>query len=79
MQLSCAICWVLTLRDARFPIFGRRQLVGSYFDSMNEWLEQGKIVLPKVTVYQMDEVAETHELIQSGRSVGKIVVATNAN
>ena len=46
---------------------------------MNEWLEQGKIVLPKVTVYQMDEVAETHELIQSGRSVGKIVVETNTN
>ncbi|GMI01440.1 hypothetical protein TrLO_g4917 [Triparma laevis f. longispina] len=55
------------------------ELIGDYFDTITKWLEEKKFQLPKVNLYEMDEVAQTHELIQSGKSIGKIVVRTNKN
>ncbi|GMH97139.1 hypothetical protein TrVE_jg7829 [Triparma verrucosa] len=55
------------------------ELIGDYFNTITTWLSAKKFQLPKVNLYEMDEVAQTHELIQSGKSIGKIVVRTNKN
>ena len=57
----------------------RLELIGDYFNTITTWLSAKKFQLPKVNLYEMDEVALTHELIQSGKSIGKIVVRTNKN
>lgn len=51
------------------------ELIGQYFDILNGWLKDG-ITLPKINLFEMDEVALAHELIQSGKSQGKIVIRT---
>jgi len=54
------------------------ELIGQYFDILNGWLEQG-IILPKINLFGIDEVGKAHELIQSGKSQGKIVIETSNN
>jgi NADPH:quinone reductase-like Zn-dependent oxidoreductase len=40
------------------------------------WIDEGKITLPDVQIFAMDDIHKAHELIQSGKSVGKIVIST---
>ena len=69
-----------SLRFAAFPTSqNETELIGDYFNTITTWLSAKKFQLPKVNLYEMDEVAQTHELIQSGKSIGKIVVRTNKN
>jgi NADPH:quinone reductase-like Zn-dependent oxidoreductase len=51
-------------------------LLKVYFDQIQTWLADGSLRVAKVTEYEMAEVAQAHELIQSGKSVGKIVCRT---
>jgi len=53
-------------------------LIDKYMLQLKEWLDSGKIKVSKVTEFSMDQVAEAHSLIQSGKSVGKIVLRTPA-
>jgi NADPH-dependent curcumin reductase CurA len=40
-----------------------------------EWLRQGKLACPRIVELEgLDRIAEAHDLIQSGKSVGKIIV-----
>ena len=50
------------------------EVVSKLFDQICDWLEAGKLKAPNVTTFDMDDIAEAHALIQSGRSIGKIVV-----
>ena len=49
-------------------------LIANYMSQIISWVEAGKLVVPKVTVMEMTEIGNAHELIQSGRSTGKIVI-----
>ena len=40
------------------------------------WAQEWKIQPPPITLMDMADVGAAHELIQSGRSVGKIVLRT---
>lgn len=51
-----------------------KEIVSSLFDQVCRWVEQNKIRCPRVVEMEMSSVSEAHELIQSGKSVGKIVV-----
>eukprot|EP00041_Stephanoeca_diplocostata_P018993 m.402616 g.402616 ORF g.402616 m.402616 type:complete len:443 (+) comp21183_c0_seq1:148-1476(+) len=50
--------------------------VTELFDQIVTWLDEGKIRCPNVVEMPMDKIAHAHELIQSGTSVGKIVMTT---
>lgn len=50
------------------------EVVSSLFDQVCKWLEEKKLRVPRVVEMEMDRIAEAHELIQSGKSVGKIVM-----
>lgn len=52
------------------------ELVSMLFDQICEWLEQGKLECPRVVEMDMNEIGEAHNLIMSGKSVGKIVIRT---
>jgi hypothetical protein len=49
------------------------------YDQIVSWLEQEKLICPRVVEMNMEEIARAHELIQSGTSVGKIVMMTNVS
>jgi len=49
-------------------------LVAAYMDQIVEWVEAGQLKIAKVTAYDLQDVPQAHELIQSGQSVGKIVL-----
>jgi NADPH:quinone reductase-like Zn-dependent oxidoreductase len=40
------------------------------------WVEEGKIVAPHVRTFPLDQVADAHRAIESGRTVGKLVLDT---
>ncbi|CAB9502650.1 furan-3-one reductase [Seminavis robusta] len=53
-------------------------VLSQFFDQICEWIQQGKLAPPRVVEYPMDQIVEAHELIQSGKSIGKIVLTTPA-
>jgi NADPH:quinone reductase-like Zn-dependent oxidoreductase len=52
-------------------------MLGQLYDQIGTWLEQGKLECPRVVEMDMMEIAAAHDLIQSGKSIGKIVMTTN--
>ena len=50
------------------------ELIQAYMNTLVEWLEQEKIVPSRVTVFPVNEIRKAHALIQSGKSIGKIVM-----
>mmetsp|Transcript_30536 Transcript_30536/g.97433 ORF Transcript_30536/g.97433 Transcript_30536/m.97433 type:complete len:440 (-) Transcript_30536:296-1615(-) len=55
-----------------------KELIAEYMQCIFDWVSKGKLIPPKVTVYAMEEIASAHELIQSGKSIGKVVLTTDA-
>jgi len=53
-----------------------REMLSDLFDQVCTWLSQEKLVCARVTTFPMEQIAEAHELIQSGTSIGKIVMTT---
>ena len=49
-------------------------IVSDLFDQICVWLKYEKLKVPRVTELEMEKIVEAHELIQSGKSVGKIVI-----
>ncbi|KAL7576931.1 hypothetical protein ACA910_006688 [Epithemia clementina (nom. ined.)] len=57
-----------------------REMLSRLFDQVKIWLEQGKLHCPRITTFAgLERIAEAHELIQSGKSVGKIIISTTTN
>jgi NADPH:quinone reductase-like Zn-dependent oxidoreductase len=38
------------------------------------WVEEGKIVPCKTTPYAFEQIADTHRALESGKTVGKLVL-----
>jgi len=51
-----------------------KELVSEMFDTVVGWMEKGKLRCPRVMLYDVDNIGQAHEMIQSGKSVGKIVI-----
>ena len=52
-------------------------LISDYFNTINNWVETCQIKMPEISVFAMNEIGKAHEVIQSGKSIGKIVIDTN--
>ena len=50
------------------------ELIDLYMNQLLEWIEQGLITQEDVTIYDMKDVGKAHNFIQSGKSIGKIVL-----
>jgi NADPH:quinone reductase-like Zn-dependent oxidoreductase len=53
---------------------GQKELLLEIMHQLLEWLGQGRIAPLPVTVYPFDRVAEAHRAIESGETVGKLVL-----
>lgn len=56
-------------------LFAQADLFAEFMGQLLEWLEEGKIVPPPVTAYPFEDVAEAHRAIESGETVGKLVLS----
>ena len=52
-------------------------MLSRLYDQIGTWLQQEKLQVPRVVEMDMTEIAAAHELIQSGKSIGKIVILTD--
>ena len=53
------------------------EVLSEFFSQICTWIEEGKLRAPRVVEMSMkSQVQEAHELIQSGKSIGKIVLST---
>jgi len=55
-------------------LFERKDLLQIAMDSLYSWLKEGKICLPAITTYPFEEATRAHKDLQSGMTVGKLVL-----
>jgi NADPH:quinone reductase-like Zn-dependent oxidoreductase len=55
-------------------LFERKDLFQIGMRSLLSWLKEGKIRMPKITTYAFEDVAQAHRDLQSGNTVGKLVL-----
>ena len=55
-------------------LFGREDLFREAMDDLLKWYEEGKLHIPAVKSFRMDEVGLAHKELESGKTVGKLVV-----
>ena len=53
-----------------------KEVVSQLFDQICVWLEEKKLRCPTVVTMPIEDIGKAHELIQSGKSIGKIVMTT---
>ena len=58
-------------------LFDKRELMAAGMQQILHWLEEGKLSPPTVTRYAFDAVAEAHRDLESGQTVGKLVLVCN--
>lgn len=51
-------------------------MLGKMYEQISSWISEKKLEFPRIVEMDMSEVARAHELIQSGKSIGKIVMTT---
>ncbi len=57
-------------------LFDRHDLLAEAMTAMLKWIDEGKITPPAVTCYKLSDVAKAHEAIESGQTVGKLILTT---
>jgi NADPH:quinone reductase-like Zn-dependent oxidoreductase len=55
-------------------LFDRSELLERGLHQLLDWLEQGKLAAPEITTYPFDRVADAHRDLESGQTVGKLVL-----
>jgi len=55
-------------------LFDRQELMETGLQQLIQWLEEGKLASPRVTVYPFEQVADAHRDLESGQTVGKLVL-----
>ena len=55
-------------------LFDRTDLLREAMDRLLGWVAEGKIAAPPVTAYPLERVAEAHRALESGKTVGKLVL-----
>jgi NADPH:quinone reductase-like Zn-dependent oxidoreductase len=54
--------------------FRQTELLGEIMEELTGWLDEGRITPPPVETFPLGEVAAAHRAIESGRTVGKLVL-----
>jgi NADPH:quinone reductase-like Zn-dependent oxidoreductase len=55
-------------------IFDHKEILQDGMAHVIDWIEKGYILPPKVTVYDFDNVAQAHKDIESGDTMGKLIL-----
>ena len=54
--------------------FDQKAMLQEIMEQLLEWLRQGRIAPPPITTFPFEAVAEAHRAIESGDSVGKLIL-----
>ena len=57
-------------------LFARTDLLLTAVDDLTAWVEAGAIQVPKVRSFALTDVAQAHQALESGETVGKLVLRT---
>ncbi len=57
-------------------LFEENSILVESMTELTGWLAEGKLAAPRVTIFPFDHVAEAQRALESGRTVGKLVLAT---
>jgi len=57
-------------------MFEKKAFLTDMFIQLLDWLKEGRLVIPPLVLIPIEQVAEAHRLIESGNSIGKIVLTT---
>ncbi|MFY0582826.1 zinc-binding dehydrogenase [Cystobacter fuscus] len=55
-------------------LFERRDVLEESMGRLLTWLDEGRITPPPVTRFAFDRVADAHRALESGATVGKLVL-----
>jgi NADPH:quinone reductase-like Zn-dependent oxidoreductase len=55
-------------------LFARKEVLAEGMEKLLAWVDEGKIVSPRVTAFPLADVAEAHRALESGKTVGKLVL-----
>lgn len=55
-------------------LFDRADVLADAMDELTRWIAGGRLRAPAVTTYPLDEVARAHADLESGQTVGKLVL-----
>ena len=55
-------------------LFDRPDILAESMQALTTWVEQGKLTAPRVQTFAMDRVADAHRALESGKTVGKLVL-----
>jgi NADPH:quinone reductase-like Zn-dependent oxidoreductase len=55
-------------------LFDRTDMLELFIADLERWVASGEVVAPPVTEYALDDVAQAHRDIESGTTVGKLVL-----
>jgi synaptic vesicle membrane protein VAT-1 len=55
-------------------LFDRADLMAEGMGDLMRWFAEGKLVAPPVTTFPLDDVARAHAAIESGTTVGKLIL-----
>lgn len=59
-------------------LFDLRDLLAESMAQLLHWVQQGKLKVGKVTTYPLKEAGKAHRDIESGQTVGKLVLTMDA-
>ena len=55
-------------------LFHRRDLLQEAMQDLIKWVEEGKISAPALQPYPFEKVADAHRALESGATVGKLIL-----
>ncbi len=55
-------------------LFGREDLFREAMDDLLKWYEEGKLHIPAVKSFPMEDIGLAHKELESGKTVGKLVI-----
>lgn len=58
-------------------MFSEKELIKTAFSDLFSWVADGSLRVATVSEYQLEKVADAHRALESGQTVGKLVMLTN--
>lgn len=58
-------------------MFGKQEILNEDVNIMLGWLQEGKVRPPSIKTYPLEQVAEAHRALETGQSIGKLVLTCN--
>ena len=59
-------------------LFHRKDLLQESIQDLLRWVQEGKIKAPMVQSYPFEKVADAHRALESGTTVGKLILKIHA-